>query len=70
MIKKLDNLDYESIEKISNIWLNSNLEAHDFIKREYMSGSQIIIKTLDLNCDFTIIKKQLNGIVDKVRIIV
>ncbi|MGT0298676.1 hypothetical protein ACV566_03775 [Staphylococcus aureus] len=35
MIKKLDNLDYESIEKISNIWLNSNLEAHDFIKREY-----------------------------------
>ncbi len=35
LIKKLDNLDYESIEKISNIWLNSNLEAHDFIKREY-----------------------------------
>ncbi|MCE3413091.1 5-methylcytosine-specific restriction endonuclease system specificity protein McrC, partial [Staphylococcus aureus] len=37
----------------------------------HMSGSQIIIKTLDLNCNFTIIKKQLNGIVnDKVRIIV
>ncbi|ELH1953192.1 GNAT family N-acetyltransferase, partial [Staphylococcus pseudintermedius] len=35
MIKKLDNLDFESIEKISNIWLNSNFEAHDFIKREY-----------------------------------
>lgn len=35
LIKKLDNLDFESIEKISNIWLNSNLEAHDFIKREY-----------------------------------
>ncbi|MGW7899876.1 GNAT family N-acetyltransferase [Staphylococcus shinii] len=35
MIKKLDNLDSESIEKISNIWLNSNLDAHDFIKREY-----------------------------------
>ncbi|HHC6293247.1 TPA: hypothetical protein ACN4HR_001354 [Staphylococcus aureus] len=66
MIKKLDNLDYESIEKISNIWLNSNLEAHDFIKHEYMSGSQIIIKTLDLNCDFTIIKKQLNGIVNDI----
>ena len=35
MIKKLDNLDFETIEKILNIWLNSNLEAHDFIKREY-----------------------------------
>ena len=35
MIKKLDNLDFETIEKILNIWLNSNWEAHDFIKREY-----------------------------------
>lgn len=35
MIKKLDNLDPGSIEKISNIWLNSNLDAHDFIKRDY-----------------------------------
>ncbi|WP_204201090.1 GNAT family N-acetyltransferase [Mammaliicoccus sciuri] len=35
MIKKLDNLDFESIEKISDIWLNSNLDSHDFIKREY-----------------------------------
>ncbi|MDT4198622.1 GNAT family N-acetyltransferase [Staphylococcus haemolyticus] len=35
MIKKLDNLDFETIEKNLNIWLNSNLEAHDFIKREY-----------------------------------
>ena len=35
MIKKLDNLDFETIEEILKIWLNSNLEAHDFIKREY-----------------------------------
>ncbi|WP_323701753.1 GNAT family N-acetyltransferase [Staphylococcus cohnii] len=35
MIKKLDNIDSESIEKISNIWLNSNLDAHDFIKHDY-----------------------------------
>ncbi|GBW26937.1 Uncharacterised protein [Staphylococcus aureus] len=34
MIKKLDNIDSETIEKISNIWLNSNLDAHDFIKRQ------------------------------------
>ncbi|OYN36351.1 GNAT family N-acetyltransferase, partial [Staphylococcus aureus] len=27
MIKKLDSLDSESIEKISNIWLNFNLDA-------------------------------------------
>ncbi|HDL0658509.1 TPA: 5-methylcytosine-specific restriction endonuclease system specificity protein McrC [Staphylococcus aureus] len=32
----------------------------------HMSGSQIIIKTLDLNCDFNIIKKQLNGIVNDI----
>ncbi|CAC6157790.1 5-methylcytosine-specific restriction enzyme subunit McrC [Staphylococcus aureus] len=32
----------------------------------HMSGSQIIIKTLDLNCNFTIIKKQLNGIVNDI----
>ncbi|RIO46165.1 GNAT family N-acetyltransferase [Staphylococcus hyicus] len=35
MIKKLDSLDFESIEKMSNIWLNSNLDTHDFIKRDY-----------------------------------
>lgn len=35
MIKKLDSLDSESIEKISNIWLNFNLDAHDFIKHDY-----------------------------------
>ena len=31
----------------------------------HMSGSQTIIKTLDLNCNFTI-KKQLNGIVNDI----
>lgn len=46
MIKKLDNLDFESIEKISNIWLNSNLDAHDFIKREYWIGNLDKVKKM------------------------
>lgn len=64
MIKKLDSLDSESIEKISNIWLNFNLDAHDFIKHDYWIDNidkvkkyyqiqqftciMLIIKSLDL----------------------
>ncbi|HDA5229508.1 TPA: GNAT family N-acetyltransferase [Staphylococcus aureus] len=46
MIKKLDNIDSETIEKISNIWLNSNLDAHDFIKRNYWINSLDKVKKM------------------------
>lgn len=35
MIKKLDSLDFELIEKILNIWFNFNLDVYDFIKYDY-----------------------------------
>lgn len=31
----------------------------------YMSGNKISVRTLDLNCDFTEIKRQLNEIVEE-----
>lgn len=46
MIKKLENMDSELIEKISYIWLNSNLDAHDFIKRDYWVDNFTKVKTI------------------------
>ena len=65
MIKKLDNLDFETIEKILNIWLNSNLEAHDFIKREYWIDNLDKVKKCSQIQQFTcIIDNQIVGFFD------
>ena len=35
MLKKLESPDSEEIDNISNIWLNSNLDTHYFVNRDY-----------------------------------
>ena len=46
MIKKLTMLDSESKEMISNIWLNSNLDAHNFINSDYWIGNLDRVKEM------------------------
>lgn len=63
MIKKLDSLDFESIEKMSNIWLNSNLDAHDFIKRDYWIDNVDKVKNMLLDSTIYVyyVDKQIVG---------
>lgn len=41
MIRKLKNVD---IEEIMDIWLESNIKAHDFISREYWENNYKVVK--------------------------
>ncbi|TYO17528.1 5-methylcytosine-specific restriction endonuclease system specificity protein McrC, partial [Staphylococcus aureus] len=60
------NLKKKAIQ-VSGMLLYAKTDENIVLNDKFhMSGSQIIIKTLDLNCDFTIIKKQLNGIVNDI----
>ncbi|MNW44914.1 putative N-acetyltransferase YjaB [compost metagenome] len=43
MIKKLKNDDLETVMKI---WLNTNIEAHDFINKNYWQGNYNLVKEL------------------------
>ena len=35
MIKKISTLSGEALEEVSHIWLNANINAHDFIPESY-----------------------------------
>lgn len=60
------NLKKKAIQ-VSGMLLYAKTDENIVLNDKFhMSGSQIIIKTLDLNCNFTIIKKQLNGIVNDI----
>ncbi|HDD0596883.1 TPA: 5-methylcytosine-specific restriction endonuclease system specificity protein McrC [Staphylococcus aureus] len=60
------NLKKKAIQ-VSGMLLYAKTDENIVLNDKFhMSGSQIIIKTLDLNCDFNIIKKQLNGIVNDI----
>ena len=43
MIKKLQNVD---INKVVDIWLKTNLEAHDFISEQYWIGNYEAVKKM------------------------
>lgn len=52
--------------KISGMLLYAKTDDEIQPDNEYsMSGNKITVRTLDLNCDFTEIKRQLNGIAEK-----
>ena len=59
------NLDTERTGNVSGILLYARTDEAVLPNNEYkMGGNAISVKTLDLDCDFTEIKKQLDGIVD------
>lgn len=41
MIRKLQNRD---IDRVSEIWLDTNLKAHDFINKEYWKSNFVVVK--------------------------
>ena len=63
------NKDYELADKsheVSGMLLYAKTDEEVFPDNQYlMSGNKITVKTLDLNCDFTDIAKQLNAIVSE-----
>ena len=59
------NLDTERTGNVSGMLLYAKTDEVVLPNKEYkMGGNAISVKTLDLDCDFTEIKKQLDGIVD------
>lgn len=59
------NLDTEKTGNVSGMLLYAKTDEVVLPNNEYkMGGNAISVKTLDLDCDFTEIKKQLDGIVD------
>lgn len=59
------NLDTEKTGNVSGMLLYAKTDEVVLPNNEYkMCGNAISVKTLDLDCDFTEIKKQLDGIVD------
>ena len=59
------NLDTERTGNVSGMLLYAKTDEVVLPNNEYkMGGNAISVKTLDLDCDFTEIKKQLDGIVD------
>lgn len=43
MIRKLENRD---LDRVMEIWLNSNIEAHDFIEKEYWISNYDMVKDI------------------------
>lgn len=59
------NLDRERTGNVSGMLLYAKTDEVVLPNNEYkMDGNTISVKTLDLDCDFSEIKKQLDGIVD------
>lgn len=60
----MKNKDKNNTGNISGMLLYAKTDEDIQPNKDYkMSGNQISVKNLDLNCDFTQIKKQLNEFV-------
>lgn len=44
MVKLIEHLDSSDLETISQIWLMSNLDTHDFIEKEYWLNNYSFVK--------------------------
>lgn len=45
MIKKLTKISIQQLDQILDIWLNSNIEAHNFISRNYWVTNYDFVRT-------------------------
>jgi len=66
MVKEFDIC---KIDEVMQIWLDTNIAAHDFIPKEYWTDNYEIVKTMLPNADILIYEedeiKGFIGIVDK-----
>jgi len=58
------NKDVSNSGSVSGMLLYANTDGENPDKDYQMSGNKISVKTLDLNCDFEEVKKQLNSFVE------
>ena len=59
------NKDTEHSGAVSGMLLYANTDGENPDKDYLMDGNKISVKTLDLNCDFTEVRKQLDGIANE-----
>ena len=48
MIRKMQNTD---INRVADIWLKSNLKAHDFIPEQYWTSNYELVKEMMLQAE-------------------
>lgn len=58
------NKDVSHSGSVSGMLLYANTEGNNPDNDYYLDGNKITVKTLDLNCDFSIVKQQLDSIVN------
>ena len=58
MIRKMKNVD---INRVADIWLKSNLKAHDFIPEQYWTSNYELVKEMmsqaEITCWISAIKR-------------
>lgn len=58
MIRKLQNRD---IDRVSEIWLDTNLKAHDFINEEYWKSNFTVVKDMFPNVEVYVYEEESKG---------
>ena len=48
MIRKMQNID---IDRVADIWLKTNLKAHDFIPEQYWTSNYELVKEMMLQAE-------------------
>ena len=48
MIRKIQNID---INRVADIWLKTNLKAHDFIPEQYWTSNYELVKEMMLQAE-------------------
>ena len=48
MIRKMQNID---INRVADIWLKTNLKAHDFIPEQYWTSNYELVKEMMLQAE-------------------
>lgn len=58
MIRKLQNRD---IDRVSEIWLDTNLKVHDFINEEYWKSNFAVVKDMFPNVEVYVYEEESKG---------
>ena len=64
MIRKLENSD---IDRIMDIWINTTIKAHSFVKQEYWMENYDIVKNTYLPSSDTYIYEDNEDIKDEIK---
>lgn len=57
MIQTLSSITEEQLDQLMQIWLDGNLEAHDFVPSRYWQDNYALVKNLLLTAQLTIFEE-------------